>query len=61
MCLTQLINSKTKTSHGSDDIPIKVVKDVIDHILHALTHIINLSLMNGVVPDQLKIAEVILI
>ena len=46
-------------SAGYDDITKNVVKDTIAFIIIPLTYIINLSLSNGVVPDQLKIARVI--
>lgn len=40
-------------------IPMWSVKDSIDLITEPLTHIINLSIESGVVPDQMKIARVI--
>ena len=49
------------TSAGYGDLTMNVVKDAIAFIVIALTYIINLSLANGVVPDQLKIARVILL
>ena len=44
---------------GCDNIPMGIVKETIDVISEPLTHIINLSLTSGVVPDQLKIARLI--
>ena len=46
-------------SCGHDELPMKIVKLCINNILTPLTHIINLSLMTGVVPQDLKIAKVI--
>jgi hypothetical protein len=50
---------KPKTSSGHDEISTKLVKESIVTIIQPLTHIINLSLNTGIVPDQLKIAKVI--
>ncbi len=44
---------------GYDNIPMSVIKLSIDLISKPLTHIINLSLLNGVVPFQMKIAKII--
>ena len=50
---------RPKTAAGYDGISTWSVKEVIDVISKPLTHIINLSLQSGIVPDQLKIARVI--
>ena len=50
---------RSGTSAGYDDINMNVVKDTKAYIIIPLTCIINLSLANGTVPDQLKIARVI--
>ena len=50
---------KPKTSFGHDEIPTKIAKESILNILEPFTHIINLSLKKGIVPDQLKTAKVI--
>ncbi|XP_065645662.1 uncharacterized protein LOC136076122 [Hydra vulgaris] len=42
-----------------DDICVNVVKNVYDIIEYPLLHICNLSLKNGVFPDQLKPAKVV--
>ena len=47
------------SSSGSDSISAKIVKCSIDIYLDTLTHIINLSLSQGVFPSQLKTAKVI--
>ena len=44
---------------GYGNIPMSVIKLSIDLISKPLTHIINLSLLNGVVPFQMKIAKII--
>lgn len=47
------------SSPGFDNIPGSLFPSVQDLILKPLTHILNLSLKKGVVPDELKIAEII--
>ncbi|XP_065642152.1 uncharacterized protein LOC136073836 [Hydra vulgaris] len=42
---------------GLDDTSVIVVKNVYDIIEYPLLHICNLSLKNGVFPDQLKLAK----
>lgn len=46
-----------KLSCGFDDIPMKVIKSVINSISLPLTTIFNKSLSNGVFPDFMKIAK----
>jgi hypothetical protein len=50
---------KPKTSYGHDEIPTKVIKGSIHSFLDPITHIINLSLSTGIIPNQLKKAKVI--
>ena len=55
-----LINSlKCNKSCGSDSISPQLVKDNIEYLCEPLTYLYNLSLMQGIVPDCLKIAKVI--
>ena len=44
---------------GYHDISMSVIKLSIDLISRPLTHILNLSLSKGIVPDKMKIAKVI--
>ena len=46
-------------SKGYDGIDMCLVKKIIPHILAPLRHICNLSLEQGVFPDDMKIAKVI--
>ena len=50
---------KPKTSSGHDNISPKLLQEIYQGILYPLTHIINLSLKHGCVPDQMKLAKVI--
>ena len=53
-----IINALKHTSPGYDDISSKVVKSSVQYILRPLVHIFNLSLSQGIVPKELKIARV---
>ena len=46
-------------SAGYDNIPMSIIKRSIGSISSPLTHIINLSIIHGIVPDELKIARVV--
>ena len=48
-----------KNSQGFDNISTKLLKSTIDEILIPLTHIINLSMESGTVPEKMKIAKII--
>ena len=50
---------KSKNSKGHDDISTKLEKNSIEDIALPLTHIINQSLLTGMIPEDLKIARVI--
>jgi retron-type reverse transcriptase len=50
---------KSDSAAGHDNIPTNIIKQSIDLIAEPLTHIINLSINNGIVPDQMKIARVV--
>ena len=44
---------------GYDNIPMSIIKQSINFISSPLAHIVNLSIMHGIVPDQMKIARVV--
>jgi len=50
---------KPKLSTGDDEISSKLPQESIEYIKYPLTHIINRSIITGIVPNQLKIAKVI--
>ena len=54
-----LIRLNSNKATGLDGIPSKFVKDAAPIIAYPLRHIINLSLIQGSVPDSLKSARVI--
>ena len=55
--IVEKINSKKST--GYDDISNDLLKHIIDEIVIPLEHIMNLSIVNGIVPDNMKIAKVV--
>jgi hypothetical protein len=56
---SNIIDLLKDTSAGYDGISTKVVKRSYQHYLPVLNHIMNLSLSQGVFPNQLKVAKVI--
>ena len=50
---------KPKKSKGHDELDMCLIKKLIPYIVVPLKHIFNLSLLNGVFPDSMKIARVI--
>ena len=52
---------QSKTSQGHDHISTKLLKETIDLILMPLKHIINQSFISGIVPENMKIAKIILL
>ena len=46
-------------SAGYDNIPMSIIKRSICSVSSPLTHIVNLSITHGIVPDELKIARVV--
>ena len=46
-------------SAGYDNIPMSTIKRSISSISSPLTHIVNLSIIRGIVPNELKIARVV--
>ena len=57
--IVNIVNKfKPKMSSGHDGIPTKIFKLSIFSILSPLKHLINLSLLTGIFPNDLKIARV---
>ena len=58
--LTRLIlKLKDNKSPGPDNIGSKLIKDNIPVIINPLTHLFNLFISSGIVPDKLKLAKVV--
>ena len=54
-----VLSLKSKSSSGHDNISNSLLKEIIPFISQPLTHIFNLSIQNGIVPDVFKLAKVI--
>ena len=50
---------KAKTSEDCDHLNMNLIKQIITAVIVPFTHICNLSFLNGVVPDGMKIAKII--
>lgn len=57
--LEYLKNLSSKKATALDGIPAMFIVDSADVIAHPLSHVINLSLLQGVVPHDLKTARVV--
>lgn len=57
--LKLLTNLNVTKSTGCDNISAKFLKDVAQEIVSPVTHIINLSITTGTVPDDIKTARVV--
>ena len=55
-----VLSFNSKKCH-KDEIPIYLIKRILDHILAPLVHIINLAIVSGIYPDCLKQARVVAI
>ena len=53
-----IIKSLKDSSAGWDAISARVVKTTYSCFITPLTHIMNISLLNGIFPSELKIARV---
>jgi hypothetical protein len=56
--VNSLVRSLKSSSPGWDSFSADVIKAAVDSFIIPLTHVMNLSLSNGVVPSYLKIAKV---
>jgi len=58
--IIDIIKNLKKSAPGYDGINASLLKHMLPAIINPpLTHMINLSILNGQVPDELKIAKVI--
>ena len=54
-------NTQPKNSFGTDEVPSSILKTTPDNVLFALTHVFNLSLINGNFISGFKTARVVTI
>ena len=55
----KIIKALKTSSSGWDNISAKVVKETSAFFIHPLTHILNLSILSGIFPTELKVTKVI--
>ena len=49
----------SKTTDSFDEISFEIIKETISNVIYSLTDIINRSIITAIIPDQLKLTEVI--
>ena len=54
-----IVRSLKNASAGFDDIHAKIIKCTYQLFIDPLAHVLNLSLKNGVFPDEMKLAKII--
>jgi hypothetical protein len=60
--VTNILNNLNNNSTpGTDDYTALFFKQIGDNVILPMTHIINCSITNGIVPDDLKVARIVLI
>ena len=57
--LKSIIKNLKESSPGWDEISARVIKSTFDNFKEPLLHVLNLSLLTGVFPSELKVAKVI--
>jgi hypothetical protein len=57
--ISDIIKSLNDSAAGPDGISSEIIKQSLQYIAPPLTHIVNLSLQQGVFPDEMKVAKVI--
>ena len=57
--LNDVINNLKHASAGYDNLTLSILKHIFPAISRCLTHLVNLSMQSGEVPDEIKIAKVI--
>ena len=55
----KIISSLNNASPGWDEISSRIVKTTCHLFIEPITHILNMSLIQGVFPDELKIAKIV--
>ena len=57
--IKDLCKLNSSKSTGSDNIPVRFVKDAASVLTKPITHIVGLSIQTGIVPRSLKNASVV--
>ena len=56
--IVELVAGLSDASGGPDEIPAKIMKQVIKDIIKPITHICNISITTGVFPQNLKLSKI---
>ena len=54
-----VINTLKNSAPGNDEMPASILKQCIETYIDPLTYLVNLSINQGIFPDELKIAKVL--
>ena len=57
--MNKIISKLNSSAPGHDEITLNDIKPVLDTLIPPLTYVTNLSLSQGVFPDELKMAKII--
>ena len=57
--IVKIVLQMKNSSPGLDGITAKILKQSCHQILKPLSHVLNLSLLNGCFPEELKVAQVV--
>ena len=57
--LNTVKNYKSKTSTYCDNLDMAIIKKIINSVAKTFTYMCNLSFLNGIIPDKMKIAKII--
>ena len=52
-----IINTLKNSAPGNDEMPASILKQCIETYIDPLTYLVNLSINQGVFPDELKVAK----
>ena len=59
--IMNVISSLNNSSAGYDEMLASILKKCIDEYITSITYLVNLSISQGTLPNELKLAKVILI
>ena len=54
-----VIKTLNNSAPGNDEMPASILKQCIETYIDPLTYLVNLSINQGIFPDELKIAKVL--
>ena len=57
--IKSVISSFSNSAAGYDELPASIMKQLINYYAEPLTHLINQSILQGLFPEEMKIAKVI--